>query len=235
MCSSDLIDCCVGMVGFIADGPDEVRRAARENIRRDVDQIKIMASGGAMSPSDELDTTQFTVAEMRAAVEEARAVGKYVLSHAYSDTAVRNAIEAGVRSVGQGHPIREAAARAPGDWEPQLGLGRLALAARDLDKAAAALEVAAQKGPQQAEVQVGLGDLDLARKAGDAAVARYRQALVLDPGSARARYGLARGALARGDEKAALGELAQALALDPRLGPAARAPGVGRATGRERG
>jgi imidazolonepropionase-like amidohydrolase len=98
--------------GFIADGPDEVRRAARENIRRDVDQIKIMASGGAMSPSDELDTTQFTVAEMRAAVEEAQAVGKYVLSHAYSDSAVRRAIEAGVRSIEHGNLIREAAAKA---------------------------------------------------------------------------------------------------------------------------
>ena len=109
---TDPIDCCVGMVGFIADGPDEVRRAARENIRRDVDQIKIMASGGAMSPSDELDTTQFTVAEMRAAVEEAQAVGKYVLSHAYSDSAVRRAIEAGVRSIEHGNLIREAAAKA---------------------------------------------------------------------------------------------------------------------------
>ena len=109
---TDPIDCCVGMVGFIADGPDAVRRAARENIRRDVDQIKIMASGGAMSPSDELDTTQFTVAEMRAAVEEAQAVGKYVLSHAYSDTAVRRAIEAGVRSIEHGNLIREAAAQA---------------------------------------------------------------------------------------------------------------------------
>jgi imidazolonepropionase-like amidohydrolase len=109
---TDPIDCCVGMVGFIADGPDEVRRAARENIRRDVDQIKIMASGGAMSPSDELDTTQFTVAEMRAAVEEAQAVGKYVLSHAYSDTAVRRAIEAGVRSIEHGNLIREPAAQA---------------------------------------------------------------------------------------------------------------------------
>jgi len=108
----DPIDCCVGMVGFIADGTDEVRRAARENIRRDVDQIKIMASGGAMSPSDELDTTQFTVAEMRAAVEEAQAVGKYVLSHAYSDSAVRKAIEAGVRSIEHGNLIREAAAKA---------------------------------------------------------------------------------------------------------------------------
>src|SRR5437870_8006200 len=109
---TDPIDCCVGMVGFIADGPDEVRKAARENIRRDVDQIKIMASGGAMSPSDELDTTQYTVAEMRAAVEEAQAVGKYVLSHAYSDSAVRRAIEAGVRSIEHGNLIREGAAKA---------------------------------------------------------------------------------------------------------------------------
>ncbi len=108
----DPIDCCVGMIGAIADGPDEVRRAARENLRRDVDQIKIMASGGAMSPADELDTTQFTVAEMRAAVEEAQAVGTYVLSHAYSDSAVRRAIEAGVRSIEHGNLIREAAAKA---------------------------------------------------------------------------------------------------------------------------
>jgi imidazolonepropionase-like amidohydrolase len=109
---TDPIDCCVGMIGFIADGPDEMRRAARENLRHDADQIKIMASGGAMSPSDELDTTQYTVAEMRAAVEEAQAVGKYVLSHAYSDTAVRNAITAGVRSIEHGNLIREAAAQA---------------------------------------------------------------------------------------------------------------------------
>src|SRR2546428_5447554 len=71
-----------------------------------------MASGGAMSPSDELDTTQFTVVEMRAAVEEAQAVGKYVLAHAYSDSAVRNAIAAGVRSIEHGNLIREAAAKA---------------------------------------------------------------------------------------------------------------------------
>ena len=107
----DPVGCCVGMVGSIADGVDEVRKAAREQLRRDVDQIKIMASGGAMSPSDELDTTQYTVAEMRAAVEEAQAVGKYVLSHAYSDSAVRRAIEAGVRSIEHGNLIREGAAK----------------------------------------------------------------------------------------------------------------------------
>ncbi len=106
------VDCCIGMIGSIADGEAEVRKAAREQIRRDVDQIKIMASGGAMSPSDELDTTQFTIAEMRAAVEEAHAVGKYVLAHAYSDSAVRNAVAAGVRSIEHGNLIRETAAAA---------------------------------------------------------------------------------------------------------------------------
>ena len=76
------IDCCIGMIGSIADGEAEVRKAVREQIRRGVDQIKIMASGGAMSPADELDTTQYSVGELRAAVEEARAAGTYVLAHA---------------------------------------------------------------------------------------------------------------------------------------------------------
>src|SRR5712692_2692061 len=106
------VDCCVGMAGVIADGADEVRKAARENLRHDVDQIKIMASGGAMSPGDELDTTQYTVDEMRAAVEEARAVGKYVLAHAYSGSAIRNAIQAGVRCIEHGNLLDEAGAQA---------------------------------------------------------------------------------------------------------------------------
>ena len=105
------VECCLGMVGVIADGPDEVRRAVREQLRHDVDQIKVMASGGAMSPGDELDTTQYTVEEMRAAVEEARAVGTYVLAHAYSPSAVRNALQAGVRCIEHGNLIDERVAR----------------------------------------------------------------------------------------------------------------------------
>jgi imidazolonepropionase-like amidohydrolase len=107
----DPVDCCLGMVGLIADGPDEVRRAARDQLRHDVDQIKVMASGGAMSPGDELDTTQYTVEEMRAAVDEARAVGKYVLAHAYSPSAVKNALHAGVRCIEHGNLIDESGAR----------------------------------------------------------------------------------------------------------------------------
>ncbi|HEY7363909.1 MAG TPA: amidohydrolase family protein [Methylomirabilota bacterium] len=106
------VDGCLGMHSAIADGEAEVRRAVREQLRRGADQIKVMASGGAMSPADELDTTQYSVAELRAAVEEARAVGTYVLAHAYSDSAVRRAVEAGVRCIEHGNLIGEAAARA---------------------------------------------------------------------------------------------------------------------------
>src|SRR5262249_61125419 len=72
---------------------------------------RVMASGGAMSPGDELDTTQYTVEEMQVAVDEARAAGKYVLAHAYSSSAVRNALHAGVRSIEHGNLIDEAGAR----------------------------------------------------------------------------------------------------------------------------
>jgi len=106
------IEACVGMVGCIADGPDAVRRAAREQLRLGADQVKIMASGGAMSPTDELDTTQYTVEELRAAVEAAHAAGTYVCAHAYSGAAVRQAVEAGVRSVEHGNLMDEGAARA---------------------------------------------------------------------------------------------------------------------------
>ncbi|MGH7264508.1 MAG: metal-dependent hydrolase family protein, partial [Candidatus Rokuibacteriota bacterium] len=106
------VDACVGMAGSVADGPDEIRRAVREELRRGAAQIKIMASGGAMSPTDELDTTQLTVPEIRAAVEEARAAGTYVCAHAYSGAAVRNAVDGGVRSIEHGNLMDEAAASA---------------------------------------------------------------------------------------------------------------------------
>jgi len=112
--SGDPLACCsqVGMRSVVADGPDEVRRATRENLRTGADHIKVMASGGAMSPADELDTTQYTVPELRAAVEESAAVGTYVLAHAYSGVAIRNCIEAGVRCIEHGNLIDEETARA---------------------------------------------------------------------------------------------------------------------------
>ncbi len=100
-----------GMRSVVCDGVDEVRRAAREQLRLGADQIKVMASGGAMSPADELSATQYALEELRAAVEEAEAARTYVMAHAYNDESVRNCLESGVRSIEHGNLIDEETAR----------------------------------------------------------------------------------------------------------------------------
>jgi imidazolonepropionase-like amidohydrolase len=95
---------------ILADGADAVRWAAREVLRRGADQVKVMASGGAASPTDELDHLQFSVDELAAAVEVAGAVGTYVLAHAYGPRAIQNCVKAGVRSIEHGNFLDEATA-----------------------------------------------------------------------------------------------------------------------------
>ncbi|MEE4251214.1 MAG: amidohydrolase family protein [Alcanivoracaceae bacterium] len=87
---------------FIADGRDEVLTATRENLRFGASQIKLMAGGGTSSAYDPVDVTQYTLDEMRAAVEAAEDWGTYVTVHAYTPRAIRRAIEAGVKSVEHG-------------------------------------------------------------------------------------------------------------------------------------
>ncbi|MFY9511100.1 MAG: amidohydrolase family protein [Rubrivivax sp.] len=101
----------LGLIGAIADGVGEVRRAVREQVRQGANQIKIMAGGGISSPTDPLEGTQFSVDELRAAVEEAEAANLYALAHAYSPRAVTRAVQAGVRSIEHGNLIDEATAR----------------------------------------------------------------------------------------------------------------------------
>ena len=100
------------VAGFIiCDGADEVRKAARDQLRRGATQIKVMASGGAASPTDPIDATQFTVEELRAAVDEARVRDTYVLAHAYHPKSIANCLEAGVRSIEHGNLLDEATAQ----------------------------------------------------------------------------------------------------------------------------
>ncbi len=77
----------------IADGEVEVLRGAREMLRRGASQVKLMAGGGVASNYDPLDVTQYTVREIRAAVDAAENWGTYVTVHAYTPRAVRAAIE----------------------------------------------------------------------------------------------------------------------------------------------
>ena len=101
----------LGLIGAIADGVGEVRRAVREQVRTGANHIKIMAGGGVASPTDPIDGTQFSMEELRAAVEEAEAANLYALAHAYSPRAVTRAVQAGVRSIEHGNLIDEATAR----------------------------------------------------------------------------------------------------------------------------
>jgi imidazolonepropionase-like amidohydrolase len=105
--------CCNAMAFTLAlaDGVDEVRRAAREQMRQGADQIKIMMSGGVASPYDPLDSLQYSPGEVAAAVEEAEAFGRYVCAHAYTSEAITRAMHGGVRTIEHGNLINEAAAR----------------------------------------------------------------------------------------------------------------------------
>ncbi|MBT0670763.1 amidohydrolase family protein [Novosphingobium profundi] len=83
----------------LADGPDQVQRFAREELRKGADHIKIMVSGGVGSPSDKLENTQYQMDEIRAAVLEAEARGTYVCAHSYTAKSTRRALEGGVRTI----------------------------------------------------------------------------------------------------------------------------------------
>ncbi len=101
--------CLCGQGGLaltqIADGVAEVRRAAREELRKGATQIKIMASGGIASPSDPIWNLQYSEEEVRAVVWEAESWRTYVMAHAYTPEAIRRSVAFGVRSIEHGNLI----------------------------------------------------------------------------------------------------------------------------------
>lgn len=105
--------CCDGLrfTMAIADGADSVRAVVREELRQGADAIKIMVSGGVASPYDPLDSRQFSVVEIAAAVEEATAFGRYVLAHAYTSEAITRAVSQGVRTIEHGNLIDDPTAQ----------------------------------------------------------------------------------------------------------------------------
>jgi imidazolonepropionase-like amidohydrolase len=91
----------------IADGPDEVRRATRENLFRGAAQIKVYTGGGVTSFTDPLYAAQYSLEEIKAAVEEAKRYGTYVAVHAQTNTGVVDALNAGAISIEHGLILEE--------------------------------------------------------------------------------------------------------------------------------
>lgn len=98
--------CCAGL-GRVCDGVSEVRRAARDEIRKGATQIKIMASGGVASPTDRIDSTQFSLEEIDAIVEEATAANIHTMAHAYTARAINRLLPRGVKTIEHGNLMDE--------------------------------------------------------------------------------------------------------------------------------
>ncbi|OAB54849.1 peptidase M38 [Phormidium willei BDU 130791] len=103
--------CCAGL-GLVCDGVPEVRRAAREEIRKGATHIKIMASGGVSSPTDRIDSTQFALEEIDAIVEEATAANLHVMAHAYTARSINRLLDRGVRTIEHGNLLDEESCQA---------------------------------------------------------------------------------------------------------------------------
>src|SRR5215469_2075088 len=96
------------VMAVIADGIDEVRKAAREELRRGAAQIKVFVSGGVVFPSEAHPTVyEYSLEELRAIVEEAKGRGTYVMAHVYTDEGVRRCLLAGVRSIEHANFVSE--------------------------------------------------------------------------------------------------------------------------------
>lgn len=89
----------------IVDGVDNLRRETRERFRQGAHAIKMMTSGGVISPSDPIAVPQYSAEEIRAVVDEAERRGSYVIAHSYSAASVRHSVINGVRSIEHGNLI----------------------------------------------------------------------------------------------------------------------------------
>ncbi len=100
----------LGAIGRIVDGVDEMRKAIREEMRAGANHVKIMASGGVASPTDPIGNFQFSIDEVKAAVEEAHSHQTYVMAHAYTGAAIKRVVELGVRTIEHANLIDDEAA-----------------------------------------------------------------------------------------------------------------------------
>ena len=89
-------------IGREADGPAEIRKAVRDQLRAGADVIKVIATGGVMTAGVEPGAAQLGLDELRAAVEEARRAGRRVAAHAQGTQGIADAVSAGVASVEHG-------------------------------------------------------------------------------------------------------------------------------------
>ena len=103
--------CHDGCTVEVVDGVEALRAAVRDRFRNGAHAIKIMTSGGVVSPVDPITVPQYSAEEIRAVADEARRRGSYVAAHAYSPGAIAHSVSNGVRSIEHGNLLDHATAR----------------------------------------------------------------------------------------------------------------------------
>lgn len=154
----------VGALGRIADGPDEVRRACRRELRSGASFIKVMANGGVASPTDPVNWLGYTVEELKVAVEEARDAKTYVAAHLYTAEAIERAVDCGVHSLEHCNLIDAHAA------EKAAQAGAIAV------PTLVTYEALAQDGPSLGLPPASVAKIDAVRKAGVESLSVLRHA-----------------------------------------------------------
>jgi imidazolonepropionase-like amidohydrolase len=104
--ATNLLVCMTGghgaWMGREADGPDDVRKAVREQLKAGADCVKFIATGGVMTPGVEVGAQQLTEHELRAGVEEAHKAGRKTAAHAHGAEGIKAAVLAGIDSIEHG-------------------------------------------------------------------------------------------------------------------------------------
>jgi imidazolonepropionase-like amidohydrolase len=96
------------LIGREADGPDDVRKAVREQLKAGADVIKLFATGGVMTPGVDPNSAQLTQDEVRAAIEEARKAGRRTAAHAQGSDGIAHCLEGGITTIEHGIYLTEA-------------------------------------------------------------------------------------------------------------------------------
>ncbi|MGF1618603.1 MAG: amidohydrolase family protein [Acidimicrobiia bacterium] len=152
-------------VGEIVDGVDPLRRVVRERFRTGAHAVKIMTSGGVISPNDSITGSQYSPAEIAVVTEEARRHGSYVAAHAYTSEAITVSVSNGVRTIEHGNLIDENAATLMAEGKAYLVPTLVAYDA--MSRRGQELGLAATSQEKNAEIfNAGLRSIEIARAAG---------------------------------------------------------------------
>lgn len=116
-----------GALSVVADGPEEVRKIVREQLRTGATHVKLFVSGGVLSPTDPIWMNQFAIEEIQVAVAEAKTRRAYVMAHALTNEAVLRCVANGVRSIEHATILEDDGAKAIAEADafvvPTLAIG----------------------------------------------------------------------------------------------------------------